>query len=226
MASASSVHFDPEHPLVGDRQRLDHVIDVMHATIQKTLFRLSRGQHSTSEQLIDGSGVSVDDVLSEALADILRHPPGQLKGEWEALGVRIARNKTVDAYRASRKGLRGTERRDHLRLVSGDAKKDPGDGTRVPLFDLLPTDWDGPEVECEQTEKALLFHALAREVLPERDLRVVFARLDGYSGEEVAEKLGLTGQRVGQIFRGSMAMLATHPDNPFTSGGMQEGGDQ
>ena len=30
--------FDPEHPLLTDRERLDHIADIMYARIQKTLF--------------------------------------------------------------------------------------------------------------------------------------------------------------------------------------------
>ena len=92
---------------------------------------------------------------------------------------------------------------------------------------MLPSDWDGPEVECERVEKGLVLLALVREVLDERARRIVFAILfQGYRRGEVGEELGLTSQRVGQIFRDAMKCLATDPNNPFTSEDVQEGGDQ
>ena len=228
MESISSAFFDPEHPLAEDRQRLDRIANIMYATIQKALFKVSRGGHSTGEQLLEGSGVSAEDVLAEALAAVLQYPPERLEGEWEALAVGIAHNKAVDAYRASQKGLRGTEHRDRLYLVSGDAERDGPDGeTQAPLFEVLPGDWDGPEVECERVEKALVLRDLAREVLDEREQKVVFAILfQGYSRRKVGEELELTSQRVGQIFLDAMKRLETDPNNPFKLGDLQEGGDQ
>lgn len=228
MASISSVFFDPKHPLAGNRQRLDKVADIMFRTIQKTLFKASGGRRIPRNQLLVGGAVTPDDVLREALADLLQYPPGGLKETWEALAVEIAHNKAVDAYRASQKGLRGTEHRDRLHLVSGDAEREgPGGEARAPLLEVLPGNWDGPEVECERVEKALVLRDLAREVLDERERNIVFAILfQGYSRREVGEELELTSQRVGQIFRDSMKRLATDPNNPFTSKDMQEGGEQ
>ena len=149
------------------------------------------------------------------------------EGTWEALAVGIAHHKAVDALRASQKGLGETEHRDRLHLVSGDAERGGPDGeTQKPLLKVLPGDWDGPEVECERVEEAIVFLDLAREVLDERDRGVVFAILKGCSRKEVGEELELTSQRVGQIFSDAMNRLATDPNNPFTSVDMQEGGDQ
>lgn len=228
MASVTSVFFDPKHPLAGDRQRLDRIATIMYGTIQKTLFEESGGRRLTDEQLLEGGAVTPDDVLREALAALLQYPPGRLKGKWEALAVGIARNKAVDAYRASQKGLRGTEHRPRLRLVPGDAKREgPGGETRAPLFEVLPSDWGGPEVECERVEKALVLRDLAREVLDERERKIVFAILfQGYSRREVGEELGLTSQRVSQIFLDAVKRLETDPNNPFTSENLHEGGDQ
>ena len=227
MASVTSAFFDPKHPLAGNRRRLDKVADLMFRTIQKTLFKANSWRRITRNQLLEGGAVTPDDVLREALAALLQYPPGRLKGEWEALAVEIAHNKAVDAHRASQKGLGGTEHRDRLYLVSGDAQREGPDGeTQAPLLELLPGDWDGPEVECERVEKALVFLDLAREVLNEREREVVFAILKGCSRKEVAEELELTSQRVGQIFSDAMNRLGTDPNNPFTSEDSQEGGDQ
>ena len=129
-----------------------------------------------------------------------------------------------------KKGLCGTEHRERLYLVSGDAEREgPGGETQAPLFEVLPGDWDGPEVECERVEKALVLRDLAREVLDERERKIVFAILfEGYSRREVGEELGLTSQRVSQIFLDAVKRLETDPNNPFTSEDIQEqeGGDQ
>ena len=227
MASASSVFFDPKHPLAGDRQRLDKVADIMFRTIQKTLYAESAGRRLAGNQLLEGGAVTADDILGEALADLLEYPPGRLKGTWEALAVGIAHHKAVDALRASQKGLGETEHRDRLHLVSGDAERGgPGGETKAPLLEVLPGDWDGPEVECERVEKALVFLDLARDVLDEREREIVFAILKGCSRKKVGEELELTSQRVGQIFSDAMKRLATDLNNPFTSEDMQEGGDQ
>ena len=226
MASVSSVFFDSKHPLAGNRQRLDRVVDIMFRRIQKTLFAASGGRSFTEDQLLEGGAVTAGDVLREALAALLQYPPGRLTGTWEALAVEIAHNKAVDAYRASQKGLRGTERRDRLYLVSGDAERAGPDGEmQAPLFEVLTGDWDGPEVECERVERALAIVDLAREVLEDRERKIVFAIIKGRTRKEVGEELGLTSQRVGQIFLDAMKRLETDPSNPFTSEDMKERGD-
>ena len=227
MESISSVFFDRKHPLAEDRPRLTRIADIMYGTIQKALFKASGGRRFTRTQLLEGGAVTPDDVLREALAALQQYPPGRLTGTWEALAVTIARNKAFDAYTASQKGLGDTEHRDRLHLVSGDAEREgPGGETQAPLLELLPGDWDGPEVECARVEKALVFFDLARKVLDEREQKIVFTILKGRSRKEVGEELGLTSQRVGQIFRDAMNRLATDPNNPFTSEDVQEGGDQ
>ena len=122
MASVSQA-FDLGHPLLMDRKRLDRIVDVMYAEIQKTLFSESprRRQGTETEQILEGTATSADDVLAEAVVDLLRFSPERLEGTWEGLAVTIAHNKAVDAVRASQKGLRKTEFRPRLRLVSGDA---------------------------------------------------------------------------------------------------------
>ena len=111
----------PEHPLLADRDRLDAILDIMYAKIQKTLFpghpgwsrpRAETGRSSNAhhrERILEGTGVSADDVLSEAFLGLLEYSPERLEGTWEGLAVRIARNKAVDALRAATRGLRGTE---------------------------------------------------------------------------------------------------------------------
>ena len=173
----NSQAFDPEHPLLADRERLDRILDVMYAQVQKTLFPRNprrRPQSVTGlstdawgpERILDGTGISADDVLSEAFIALLRYRPERLKGTWEGLAVRIARNKAVDALRASGKGLRGTDLRPDLRLVSGDADGVGPDGEREPsIFEGLRANRGNPEDEYLALEAALEFRNLTREVL-------------------------------------------------------------
>ena len=221
--------FDPEHPLLVDRERLDRILDVMYAKIHKTLFPWRRpgrrqkpetslfGDAVGVELILDGTGVSADDVLSEAFVALLEFPPNRLEGEWEGLGVRIAEHKAVDAIRASRKGLRGTDHRDELHLVSGDVERDGPDGETEPsIFEAMPSDWGNPEAEYLELESALKLRNLARELLDERQQRIFFAiHFDEYSRREVGEQLGLTSQRVGQIYKASLIKLEAHFDYPF-----------
>ena len=227
MASVSSTYFDPLHPLAGNRQRLDKVADIMFRTIEKTLYKMSGGRPLKGMELLEGGAVTVNDILSEALADLLQYPPERLESTWEALATSIAHNKAVDALRASQKGLGETDHRERLRLISGDAERGAPDGeAEPPILSVLPSDWDGPEIECEQIKKTLVFHDLVRGVLDEREEKIVFSILEGYTRKEVGQKLELTSQRVGQIFNDAMIRLATNPNNPFTSEDMQKGGDQ
>lgn len=222
MAPVSSVLFDPEHPLAANRQRLDKVADIMFRTIEKTLYAENAGRRLTGDQLLEGSAVTANDVLGEALADLLEYQPELLEGTWEALGTRIAHHKAVDAIRASKKGLGETEHRERLHLVSGDAERvGPSGETQMPILNVLPGEWDGPETECERMEKALTFLDLVRGALDEREQKIVFGILKGCSRKEVGQELELTGQRVGQIFNDAMNRLATDPDNPFASEDMQ-----
>ena len=211
--------FDSEHPLLTNRERLDKIADIMYAKIQKTLFpwNFGRRQMAKTEQVLNGTAVSADDVLAEALVGLLQYSPEHLEGTWEGLAVGIAHKKAVDALRASQKGLRGTKHRPKLRLVSGDAEgKGPGGETVPALFEVLPSSWGDPEAEYSELEHALELRNLARDVLDERAREIFFAiHFEGYSRTEVGEQVGLTCQRVGQIYRAALRSLETHPNYPF-----------
>ena len=218
MGSVSQA-FDSEHPLLTDRERLERITDIMYAKIQKTLFPKNprRRQGAETEQVLEGTAVSADDILAEALVGLLRFPPERLEGTWEGLAVRIAQNTAVDTWRASRKGLRETEHRPKLHLVSGDAERQgPGGDTEPALFDVLPSNWADPETEYLALEKVLGLRNLARDVLDERAREIFFAiHFDGYGRTEVGERIGLTSQRVGQIYRAALRSLESQPDYPF-----------
>ena len=210
--------FDPEHPLLTDRKRLDRIADVMYAKIHKTLFLAYAGhrQSDEPERVLEGTAVSANDVLAVALAELLQYPPERLEGSWEALALMIARNKAVDALRASETGLRGTEHRPQLRLVSGDAERESSSGEiDPPLFEVLSGNWGDP-AEFAALEDAFALRDLARDVLDERAREIFFAiHFLGFSRREVGEQVGLTGQRIGQIYRAALRTLEGHPDYPF-----------
>ena len=218
---------ESEHPLRTDRVRLDRILDSMYAKIQKTLFpghpgqrrpRVEASQTNNAggvERILEGTGVSADDVLAEALFALLQYPPERLAVTWEGLAVTIARNKAVDALRASARGLRGTDLRPQLRLVSGDAERKGPDGEKKPpLFEVLPSNSD-PEAEHFLLQGVLKLRDLAREVLSSRDREIFFAILfDGCSHKEVGDRFDLTSQRIGQINKAAWRRLETHPDHP------------
>ena len=124
---SSTIHaFDPAHPLQADADRLNKIADVMDAKIRKVLRWPSRGlgkqpgrlgHTSPTERVLPGTGIGVEDILSEAVIALLSFPPAELRGTWEGLGVRIAHNKAIAALRAAGKGLRGTDQRPELRLI-------------------------------------------------------------------------------------------------------------
>ena len=220
--------FDSEHPLLHDRERLERILDVMYAKIQKTLFpesprrrrQATRSQPDDAdhpERILEGSALSADDVFSEAAISLLEHPPDRLKGTWEGLAVRIARNKAIDALRASRKGLRGTEHRPELRLVSGDAQGEGPDGETEPsLFEVIPSNWSDPEAEFAVLADVLVLRDLARDHLDARAREIFFAiHFEGYSRKEVGDRFDLTGQRIGQIYNDALRTLEAQPDYPF-----------
>lgn len=220
---------DSKHPLLTDRKRLERILDVMYAEIQKTLFprhprqprpRIEASQTNGTggvERILKGTGISADDVLSEAFLALLEFPPERLKGTWEGLAVSIAHNKAVDALRASQKGIGGTDDRPELRLVSGDARSVGPNGEMGPsLFELLRNNCDDLEAEYFVIEDALKLRDLAREILDDRDREIFFAiHYCGYKRKEVANRLGLTSQRIGQIYSAALRSLEDHPDYPF-----------
>ena len=65
-------------------------------------------------------------------------------------------------------------------------------------------------------QAVLKLRDLAREGLNDRDQRIFFAiHFEDYSRKEVGDRLGLTSQRVGQIYNAALRTLEAHPDYPF-----------
>ena len=217
---------DPEHPLQTDRDRLDKIADVMDAKIRKVLGWRSRGltkeqgrlgRADRTERVLPGTGVGVEDILSDAVIALLSFLPADLRGSWEGLAVQIAHNKAVAALRAAGKGLRGTDHRHELRLIPGDARRPlPGGEPGPSVLEGLPDERYDPEAEYIEIRRALDLRDLARTVLSERDAYIFFERhFVGRTHEEIAQDLGLTRQRVGQIYNSALSQLEADPRYPF-----------
>lgn len=200
----------------------------MYVKIQRTLFpwkparrlRIEAGQFigaGDQEHVLAGSGLSADDVLADAFLALLQQSPERIKDSWEGLAFTIAHNKAVDALRASGKGLRATKKRPELRLVSGDAERVGPDGEPEPsIFEMLPSNWGDPEEEFFKTEGVVRLRDLAREILEDRDREIFFAiHFGDYSRKDIGDLLGLTSQRVGQIYKAALRRLYDHPDYPY-----------
>ena len=203
---------DPGHPLLADRPRLDKIVSNMHITIQRMLYQhvLGDGQ----ERLLRG-GISAADVLQEALLDLLHYHPARLTTSWEGLSVTIARRRAIDAVRASAKGRRAADAAaddpDEITVVAFDGLLDEHTGAAVSA-------WDDPEQAFEHNEQQKILQRLIRE-LPEPARTIVNAlHFQGLTRVEAGRQVGLTSQRVGQIYAKTLKMLLeraqSDPDFP------------
>lgn len=226
--SSSVQAFDSEHPLQTDRNRLDRITDLMDAKIRKVLRWPSGGltkeaghlgRTSPRERALPGTGTSVGDILSEALIALLSFPPAKLQGSWEGLAVQIAHNKTADALRRAGRGLRGTDHRHELRVISGDApRRAPGGELEPSILEVVPDERYDPEAEATEILSALDLRNLAREVLSDRDAHIFFeCHFVGRTRRNVGEELNLTGQRIGQIYDSAMRRLEIDPRYPYAT---------
>ena len=207
---------------MGDRARLDALLDLMHALIYKTLHNGSPAPPKRGvgpERTLVG-GVSADDVLQEALADLLAYQLERVTGSLEALGVDIAKKRAVDAIRASQKGLRGTSRRAALRVVSGDAVTHGEDGEPAgKVWDVVPGHSGSAEEEALAIRSVLDLRDLARELLDNQERAIFFGvHFQRRSRRDIGKELGITGQRVGQIYDQAMRRLEADPRYPYNIG--------
>lgn len=182
-----------QHPLLADRPRLDKITDAMSVQIQKVIYR---GRVTLEFERALSGGESVDDVLQEALLGLLTSDPDAVRETWEALGMRIAHNKAVDAVRRAAKGRRAAgadpDAPDELAAVSLDA---------IELD--LPDDRDGtaPEERFMRFQQELVLLRLARDRLDEREQLVYFGiHFQGRTRVELAGEVGQTPQGVGQMY--------------------------
>lgn len=200
------------HPLLSDSDRLDTILDRVHDRIKKVLFKGKgppRGRGS-SEPSIRG-GVSVEDVLQEVFQDLLTHAATQSEDrneEWAPLANSMADNKSKDALDRANKGLKATEARSELTVVSADA--------------LARRDYERPDPKVDTEEEALgnlraqQMEGLIRELLT-TDERWLFVQIMHLrrTRKSIADELGLTGQRIGQRYEQILRRLESDPRNPY-----------
>lgn len=209
-----------------DPARLEEIVDVMWAQIHKVLRRppprrrrssgsdvAGRIGAATTDQLSRG-GVSAEDVLADALADLLQKPATAVTTSWEALAVGIARNKAKGAVRDAEAWLHETEHRPGLTLLPGDApgRLSPDGDPAKPLFELLKDPDVDLEAEFTRTSQQLALVRLARELLDDRD-RAIFLGLhfDSCTRQSLAAQFGLTPPGVTHVYRKAAKQLYEHP---------------
>lgn len=205
----------PDHPLLADRPRLDRILNVMYAEIQKVMHRGTRPEQrrptyesvGTERALVGGE--SAEDMLQDALLALLTYEPARLTTTWEALAVGIAQKKAVGAVRRATKGRRasmteGGEQETEINVVPLPSSNTNDDAA---ISDLPSADGD-LEDDFIRTEQQLILGDLARELLDERDRRIFYDihYLD-VPAAEVGRQLGLSGQWVGQIYKAVLQRL-------------------
>ena len=216
--SSTAQPSDPEHPLFLDRDLFNEVLDLMFAAIQKILFRGARpvARDSSSRRAIAG-GVSAEDVLQDAAMALLNHPDVGTVRDWRAFAVTVGKNKAKDALDHAQKHLRGTDNRTELHLVSGDAEKSAADGTSgMSALQFLPDRNLSPEEEVIAIQSALSLRDLAREILDSREMKIFLEiKFLQRSRRQLGDELGLTPQRVGQLYEQASRHLEAHPRYPY-----------
>lgn len=197
-----------QHPLWLDRERLDAITERMWIEIQKTMFPFNaprpRRRPGDTELTVVG-GRSVDDVFAEALFHLLRYQPaGDVK--WEAVGITIAHRRAVAAVRKAKKH-RSLPDGSEISIVSLDLENDSGQR----LVDEVPDVGDEPGEEATdrvlRADRMLAFREVANEALSGRDKDILFRSISGETNVRIAADIGLTPQRVGQIYRESLRKI-------------------
>lgn len=164
--------YDPEHPLLKDRPRLESLV-------KKMLSRISGIMGIPRNNLKRGlaGGETSEDVLQQTLLELLRKPADYAES-WERLGMQIARQRAKDAVGRAVKG------RDR----PGSEEQNPGYTVEV---DLVPLDAAAtqatigkmyragrlsvemtPEEEYLEAERQETLWHLAQATLDEQDLLI------------------------------------------------------
>jgi len=186
---------DQPHPLLADRPRLTKILANMHITIQQTLYRQRLDEDE--ERLVHG-GVSSRDVLQQSLLELLRVDEASVTTSWEALSQTIARRRAIDTVRNATKGRRAPDAADddpdEIALVAFDATIDEHTSTAA-------SEIAEPEHAFVVNEQLRVLQWAVRE-LPDPQHRTIFNELffAGRTRVEVGAQVGLTPQRVGQIY--------------------------
>lgn len=111
------------------------------------------------------------------------------------------------------RGMRCSLEKSRTHLIPLSSESDS-----IDLVDTLPADHEALEQEFIESRQQQILLRLARELLDDRDRRIYFdIHHFGINRAEVGRALGLTGQRVGQIYRHVSERLlnAAHHDPTF-----------
>lgn len=201
----------PQHPLQ-DRDRLDKVTNLMWIRIQKVLF----GPGTTAAERAIHGGVSVEDVLQQALHEVLRYrpPPPQRLDDvgWEGLAVARAELRAIDAVERAVKHRRlpdGSE----IHVGSIDEESSEGNAAPTPI-ETLPDPAAVNEEELVdsilEAERAQRLQRVAEQILNEREREVV-DRISAAreTRAEIGEDLGVSRPRIDQIYKRALEKLLT-----------------
>lgn len=196
------------HPLWLDRERLEAITQRMWLEIQKVMFsgkprRPLRSPGKTELTVVGGT--SVEDVFSEAVHALLQYEP-EGDADWEAVGITIAQRRAIAAVRSATKH-RSLPDGSEIGITSLDLENEEGE----PIIDGLADPGDPPDDEAIDRvlrhDRLLAFRKTAEELLTQRDRDIVFRRTRGETNVEIAKDVGVTDQRVGQIYGESMRKI-------------------
>lgn len=199
----------PVHPL-RDRGRLEALTDLMWDIIQKEL----SGRKSDQAERVLRGGDSMGDILQQSVVGLLRHKPrdGQSLEEvnWEGLAVVIARRRVIDALRRNARHRNATAEDTQLR-TEDDGQPTIGSGAPTSIESLPdPSVQDDDDIvdAIRTRDLARRIHDAAETLLDERSLEI-FQRVsaDVETQAAIGVDLGLTGQRVGQIYNKSIQTI-------------------
>lgn len=197
-----------QHPLWLDRERLEAITQRMWIEIQKVMFpgqtrRPLRNPGKTELTVVGGT--SVEDVFSEALHALLQYEP---KGDvdWEAVGIAIAQRRAIAAVRKAKKH-RGLPDGSEIGVTSLDLESESGERLVDKLADPGELTDDEAIDRVLRADRLLAFRKAAEELLPQRDRDIVFRVTRGETHAAIAKDVGVTEQRVGQIFRESLRKI-------------------
>jgi DNA-directed RNA polymerase specialized sigma24 family protein len=216
------------HPLWSDRERLEAINQKMWFEIQKVMFpgKARRPLPNTGgTELTVVGGISPEDVYREAVHGLLQYEPaGEVN--WEAVAISIARRRAIQAVRTATK-YRTLGGGSEIGIVSLDREVEGAGPLVTKLADSEDLTDDEAVDRVLRAERLVAFHAVAHDVLTPRDRDIVFRKACGETYLGIAADVGVTEQRVGQIYRESMrkinARLRSHPE--FRRLYQPEGGD-
>jgi len=197
-----------QHPLWVDRGRLEAINQRMWFEIQKVMFphepRRPLQNPGRTELALVG-GISAEDAYSEAVHALLQYEP---KGDvnWEALAITIARRRAIAAVRKATKH-RSRPDGSETDILSLDLEDNEGNRFLEGVADPDALTEDDIIERVLRNDRLLAFRGVADEILPQRDRDILFRRTRGETNEAIAQDVGLSGQRVGQIYRESLRKI-------------------